>query len=168
MRARERLQAGSVSLKTGEKPRGGGHGRNRYESRALKSPTFDGDLRIDADISRLKDAREWAGEAAASAGLDEDGCFQVKLAMSEAVTNAILHGSGSTQDQVELGVREENSAIVFEVRDSARREPSSDDWVKRVGEGGRGLELISLMMDEVQLTRGEGGSVLRFSKSLAA
>ncbi len=60
------------------------------------------------------------------------------------------------------------TAIVFEVRDAAGREPSSEDWVKRVGEGGRGLELISLMMDEVQLTRGDGGSVLRFSKSLAA
>jgi len=135
---------------------------------AVKAPSDEPGLRIAADISLLKDAREWAGEAAAHAGLDEDGCFQVKLAVSEAVTNAILHGSGSADDPVELGVREEGKAIVFEVRDTARREPSSEDWVKRVGEGGRGLELISLMMDEVQLTRGEGGSVLRFSKSLAA
>ena len=130
--------------------------------------TFERDLRIAADIALLKDAREWAGEAAELAGLDEDGCFQVKLAMSEAVTNAILHGSGSTDDQVELGVREEGEVIVFEVRDCAGREPSSEDWVKRVGEGGRGLELISLVMDEVQLTRGDGGSVLRFTKALAA
>ena len=130
--------------------------------------TFQRDMRIAADIALLKDAREWAGEAAELAGLDEDGCFQVKLAMSEAVTNAILHGSGSAEDEVELGVREQGEVIVFEVRDSAGREPSSEDWVKRVGEGGRGLELISLMMDEVQLTRGDGGSVLRFSKSLAA
>ena len=135
---------------------------------SVKAPEFERDLRIAADIARLKDAREWAGDAAESAGLDEDGCFQVKLAMSEAVTNAILHGSGSADDHVELGVREEERAIVFEVRDTAGREPRSDDWVKHVGEGGRGLELISLMMDEVQLTRGEGGSVLRFSKSLAA
>ena len=88
--------------------------------------------------------------------------------MSEAVTNAILHGSGSAEDEVELGCARTGEAIVFEVRDTAGREPSSEDWVKRVGEGGRGLELISLMMDEVQLTRGDGGSVLRFSKSLAA
>lgn len=133
---------------------------------AVKTPHFDRDLRIEADIARLKDAREWAAEAAAVAGLDDDGCFQVKLAMSEAVTNAILHGSGSTDDEVELGVRQENDAVVFEVRDSAGREPSSEDWVQRPGEGGRGLELISLVMDEVQLTRGEAGSVLRFSKSL--
>ena len=116
----------------------------------------------------LKDAREWAGAAAERAGLDEDGCFQVKLAVSEAVTNAILHGSGSSQDEVELAAREDSGALVFEVRDSANREPSSEDWVKRVGEGGRGLELISLMMDEVQLTRSDDGSVLRFSKDLAA
>lgn len=137
---------------------------NRHEG--VKAPSFDRDLRIAADISLLKEAREWAGDAAASAGLDEDGCFQVKLAVSEAVTNAILHGSGSSDDHVELGARQEEDALVFEVRDTAGREPSSDDWVKRVGEGGRGLELVSLMMDEVQLTRGEGGSVLRFRKTL--
>ena len=134
----------------------------------VNAPPFDRDLRISADISLLKEAREWAGEAAALAGMDEDGCFQVKLAMSEAVSNAILHGSGSSDDPVELGVREKDNALVFEVRDTAGREPSSEDWVKRVGEGGRGLELVSLVMDEVQLTRGDGGSVLRFSKSLAA
>jgi anti-sigma regulatory factor (Ser/Thr protein kinase) len=130
--------------------------------------TFERDLRIAADIALLKEAREWAGRAAELVGLDEDGCFQVKLAMSEAVTNAILHGSGSSDDEVELAVQEHGESIVFEVRDSAGREPSSEDWVQRVGEGGRGLELVSLVMDEVQLTRGEGGSVLRFSKSLAA
>ena len=130
--------------------------------------TFERDLRIAADIALLKDAREWAGEAAELAGLDDDGCFQVKLAISEAVTNAILHGSGSSDEEVELAVQEDGESIVFEVRDSASREPSSEDWVGRVGEGGRGLELVSLVMDEVQLTRGEGGSVLRFSKALAA
>ena len=141
-------------------------GPNPHEG--VKAPSNDRDLRISADISLLKEAREWAAEAAACAGLDADGCFQVKLAVSEAVTNAILHGSGSPEDEVELGVREQANALVFEIRDSAGREPSSDDWVKSVGEGGRGLELVSLMMDEVQLTRGDGGSVLRFSKSLAA
>lgn len=134
--------------------------------RAVRSPPFERGLRISADIALLKDAREWAGEAAAQAGLDEEGCFQVKLSMSEAVTNAILHGSGSEQDAIELEAREENGALVFEVRDAAGRIPTSDDWVGRVGEGGRGLELVSLMMDEVQLTRGDSGSILRFVKQL--
>ena len=158
-----RVQLGG---KQGKKACGGGHGGDEPEMHEVRAPRFERDLWIEADISRLKDAREWAAEAAAGVGLDEDGCFQVKLAMSEAVTNAILHGSGSRDDKVELGVREEADTVVFEVRDSAGREPSSEDWVKRPGEGGRGLELISLMMDEVQLTRGETGSVLRFCKSL--
>jgi anti-sigma regulatory factor (Ser/Thr protein kinase) len=135
---------------------------------AVSAPPVERDLRIAADIARLKDAREWAGDAAEAAGLDQDGCFQVKLAMSEAVTNAILHGSSSEQDEVVLAARQRNEALVFEVTDRANREPTSEDWVQRVGEGGRGLELISLMMDEVQLTRGEDGSVLRFSKAIAA
>ncbi len=47
---------------------------------------------ISADVTRLKEARDFAERAAAEFGLTEDGRYQVKLAMSEAVTNAIMHG----------------------------------------------------------------------------
>lgn len=141
------------------------------------------DLRIPADLTHLKDARDWAERAAADFGLGEDEGFQVKLAMSEAVTNAIIHGSTSVGDVVELQAHEERDALVFEVRDVGVEvtvheavAPSAlvnergdvDEAAEHLAEGGRGLELVALVMDEVELGRRERGSVLRFVKRRAA
>ena len=131
----------------------------------VTAPAFEHDLTIPADLARIAEAREWAAQAAERFGLAEDEQFQIKLAMSEAVTNAIVHGSGSGRDAVELGVREEQDLLVFEVRDSGA---NGDGHVERLHDGGRGLELVSLMMDEVELDQGEQGSVLRFAKHRSA
>ena len=55
---------------------------------------------------------------------------------------------------------------MFEVTDPGRLD--TGDPVERLDEGGRGLELVSMVMDEVQLVRREGGGSLRFSKRFAA
>lgn len=128
----------------------------------VKAPCFERGLRIAADIAMLPRAREWAAEAAADFGLSEEACFAVKLATSEGVSNAIIHGSASAEDPVELGASEEDGALVFEVRDHASKAPGY--LVDRVTEGGRGLELVALVTDETQLTRTDSGSVLRFVK----
>lgn len=119
------------------------------------------DLSIPADLARIGQARDWAAQAAEDFGLAEEELFEIKLAMSEAVTNAILHGSGSARDAVDLGVREEQDALVFEVRDCGA---DGKGHVERLDDGRRGLELVSLVMDEVALDHGERGSVLRFAK----
>jgi serine/threonine-protein kinase RsbW len=121
------------------------------------------ELEIPADLERLRDAREWANEVARDFGLDEEDCFQVKLATSEAVTNAIIHGSGSAGDPVRLAARVSGDMLVFEVADRGREDPAGDP-VERLSEGGRGLELVSMVMDEVQLVRRGGGGLLRFAK----
>ncbi len=120
-------------------------------------------LRICADLAMLGEAREWAGEHAGTFGLDEPGCFDVKLAISEAVTNAIIHGSASPSDPVDLVMREEGEALVFEVRDQGNTPPGEQSF-ERVAEGGRGLSLVALVTDEVLLSCSDGGGVLRFSK----
>ena len=128
----------------------------------LTAPAFEErDLSIPADLARIGQARDWAAQAAEDFGLAEDERFQIKLAMSEAVTNAILHGSGSERDAVDLEVREEQDALVFEVRDAGSH---GRRHVERLDDGERGLELVALVMDEVELDRDEQGSVLRFSK----
>jgi anti-sigma regulatory factor (Ser/Thr protein kinase) len=120
---------------------------------------------IAADIGRLKEARDFAARAAADFGFDGDDCYQVKLAVSEAVTNAIEHGSSAPSDPVRIAVRSETGALVFEVYDTGRFVPRV---VRRgaIPEGGRGFEFMRLMMDEVDLRPGRGGTLLRLSKRL--
>ncbi len=116
-----------------------------------------------ADLRLLKEARDFAGRAAEEFGLDGASCYDVKLAMSEAVTNAIQHGSSSPSDPIKIGIAAEGQALVFEVRDTGRFVPR----VRRRGElseSGRGLEFMRVLMDEVDLRPGDSGTLMRFAK----
>ena len=98
-------------------------------------------------------------------GLSSDACYQVKLAVSEAVTNAIQHGSDSPEAPVSITITPEPGALVFEVIDTGRFVPR----VTRRGdmpESGRGLEFMRLMMDQVDLHPGTEGTRLRLVKRL--
>jgi anti-sigma regulatory factor (Ser/Thr protein kinase) len=122
---------------------------------------------ISADINRLKEARDFADDVAAEFGFDEEARYEVKLALSEAVTNAIEHGSSSTEDPVRIHAVEESGALVFEVLDTGRFVPRVTRG-SAMPESGRGLEFMRLMMDEVDLRPGRRGTLLRLSKRRAA
>jgi anti-sigma regulatory factor (Ser/Thr protein kinase) len=129
------------------------------------SPAAVHEHSIPADLARLKEARDFAERVALELGLPSDACYQVKLAVSEAVTNAIQHGSGSADAPVRISVSVAPGAIVFEVADTGRFVPR----VTRRGdmpESGRGLEFMRLMMDEVDLHPGQDGTRLRLVKRL--
>jgi anti-sigma regulatory factor (Ser/Thr protein kinase) len=120
---------------------------------------------IRADLAQLKEARDFAERAANEFGLSSDACYQVKLAVSEAVTNAIQHGSKSADAPVRISIWEEPEALVVEVVDTGRFVPR----VTRRGdmpESGRGLEFMRLMMDQVDLHPGDDGTHLRLVKRL--
>jgi anti-sigma regulatory factor (Ser/Thr protein kinase) len=120
---------------------------------------------MNAELDRIKEARDFAERAAAEFGFDAYGRYAVKLALSEAVTNAIKHGSRSPADPVRIVVSEQAGALVFEVLDTGRFVPR----VTRGGampESGRGLEFMRLMMDEVDLWPSRDGTRLRLTKRL--
>jgi anti-sigma regulatory factor (Ser/Thr protein kinase) len=114
-------------------------------------------------LTQLKEARDFAERAAAEFGFDSCGRYQVKLALSEAITNAIEHGSNSASDIVRITVVAEGGALVFEVADSGRFVPRAIRGVA-IPERGRGLEFMRLMMDEVDVRPTRGGTQLRLTK----
>jgi anti-sigma regulatory factor (Ser/Thr protein kinase) len=118
-----------------------------------------------ADLHRLKEARDFADEAAAEFGFGADARYEVRLAVSEAVTNAIQHGSRTPEDPIRILATQESGALVFEVLDTGHFVPR----VVRRGdlpESGRGLEFMRILMDEVDLRTGRGGTLLRMAKRL--
>lgn len=117
---------------------------------------------ITADLSRLKEARDFAERAAADFGLDATDRYAAKLSMSEVVTNAILHGSASPRDPIRLTAVEEGGALAMYVEDTGRFVPR----VPRRGdlpEMGRGLEFLRRLMDEVDVWPGRAGTRVRFA-----
>ena len=116
-----------------------------------------------ADLRLLKEARDFA-ERGGEFGFDGAACYDVKLAMSEAVTNAIQHGSSSPSDPIKIGIAAEGGALVFEVRDTGRFRPRVRRRGGELSESGRGLEFMRVLMDEVDLRPGDGGTLMRFAK----
>ena len=124
---------------------------------------------IIADLALLKEARDFAELAAEDFGFDSSGTYQLKLAMSEAVTNAIQHGSTSEEDPIELRVVVEDEALAFYVKDTGSFETAAPEVDNEsLAEGGRGLQFMRRLMDDVDIRPGEDGTLLRFAKRAAS
>ncbi len=138
----------------------------REDEMELRSVLFaERDLWIDADVRRVREAREWAATAAREFGFTKDDCYQVKLAVSEVVANAIQHGSAGPEAPIRISIRAREGALDVEVLDTGVF-VGTDEAAGELSERGRGLELVAVMMDEVELTPGDEGTRLRFTKRL--
>ncbi len=125
------------------------------------------DLVMPAVPDRLVDLRRALGRWLDEAGADEDERYEVMVACSEAATNAVEHayGPGAASYQVVGDWDAETGEVTLLVRDWGRwRTPRGQDR-------GRGLDLMSALMDEVTVDRGgpaTGGTCVRMRRRLAA
>lgn len=95
-------------------------------------------------------------------GYDQDARDAVDLALVEALSNAVQHGTAESAPRVGVEVALTDDGIVVEIVDSSPPMPlflledatpdalefDADD-LENVPESGRGLALIVMMMDEV-------------------
>src|SRR5918996_2428825 len=108
-------------------------------------------LAVDADSVRV--ARRAASEYAAERGIDPDA---VALAVSEAVTNAIIHAyrddhPGGSTGEIALRLKHNGEGIVVTVADAGagiRPNPRTPGL-------GYGLALVASVADEVAIARSE-------------
>jgi anti-sigma regulatory factor (Ser/Thr protein kinase) len=125
------------------------------------------EMTITADLTRLAEVRRFADRACRVYGFPPDVCHQVKLAMSEAVANAIEHGSTTPNDPIRVQVVNEGDALAFYVSDGGTFiDPSMVYDHDLMDERGRGLGFIELLMDDVTINPSPEGTVIRFAKRL--
>jgi serine/threonine-protein kinase RsbW len=112
-------------------------------------------------------ARAIVRDAAAEFGLDGETTWDLMLATSEAVANAVLHGSacGDNTHGVLLVVEIDDSAISIEVCDcgsfNAELRPAAQDDI-----GGRGIPIIAALADHFELVPEPDRTRVRFGKRL--
>jgi anti-sigma regulatory factor (Ser/Thr protein kinase) len=83
---------------------------------------------------------------------------ELLLALDEAATNAILHGSDGG-DPIQVAVRVRDAWVEASVRDHGpARPPRPGSTTDRRSGGGWGLWLLRCLVDEVRLERVEGGT----------
>jgi serine/threonine-protein kinase RsbW len=122
------------------------------------------EISVPADLARIREVREYADQAAADYGFDDETRYQIKLVVSEAVSNAVIHGSREG-DPVHLRICEEAGALAFYVTDAGVFVPRVTRG-EGVAEGGRGLAFMGELMDEFDVRPGRHGTVVRFAKRL--
>jgi len=119
-------------------------------------------LEIESDLSSVCLMAMAVNKICAFCGLNELEAYQVELCVSEAVTNAILHAyEGRPGHPVSLLVSAGPDALLLECADSGK--PMDAEQVNKVTavrpviepeeellrEGGRGLQIIRGVMDNV-------------------
>ncbi len=125
----------------------------RMRIRGVGEPVFKARSRLAAAARRL-----------AISGEDLDS---VLLAFSEAVTNALIHGRSNSRKCVHVDVGTEDGRLIIEVRDHGRGfHPKSVELPPPdcMCEGGRGLYLMRVLMDEVEWLPGPSGTTVRMTK----
>jgi len=125
----------------------------------MQSVTQGLSVTYEAKPTSVAAARTALAEFARNAGASEEQVDGVRLAASEAVTNAVRHGEGRCTARLWHDGRSVVSEISFEtpMRDmlAGRRRPPPD------APSGRGLWLINQVCDLVEMRIGEAGTTLR-------
>jgi anti-sigma B factor antagonist len=119
-------------------------------------------LMVAPDASQLALARGFAVAAARRAGLDSRQQYNLAVASNEAVANAIQHGRPCASGSIEMWVDEGRTALKVGVRNGGEfvLEPLPPDPLH---EGGRGLRLMSRMVDEITVRRENAEVVVELS-----
>jgi anti-sigma regulatory factor (Ser/Thr protein kinase) len=135
-------------------------------SSAQEATRLERRLALPARLSELKVARAFAEQAADEFGFDDQGRYLFKFAASEAVANAMEHGSPYADGKIRMRVVAEGDCLALYVCDcgGATRKFNGSDFS---GERGRGLIFMRKVMDEVELRRAENHTVIRVAKRLA-
>lgn len=123
---------------------------------------------IPSDLERGREIQEIILRACREAGFDEDAFFAVKLALDEAVTNAIRHGNKlDARKQVKVVARVNAQRAEIEISDqgpgfdrSKVPDPTCDENLDKCS--GRGLLLIEAYMSDVSWS--EDGRTIRMMK----
>jgi anti-sigma regulatory factor (Ser/Thr protein kinase) len=124
------------------------------------------ELRLPARPAKLGAARQYAHEAAAAFGFDDERCYEVAFAVNEAVTNAIRHGKPDEHGCIHLSTLADGDRLTLAVRDCGTFVACDGD-ADALAEGGRGFALMARLMDAVQLCVSSGSTTVRMSKARA-
>jgi anti-sigma regulatory factor (Ser/Thr protein kinase)/putative methionine-R-sulfoxide reductase with GAF domain len=130
---------------------------------AIESLPFEGPLEmaLPARPNVLGGLRKTLGRWLRAAGANEDELFDLTLSASEAAANAIEHAYGAREATFTVRCEHAGRQVTIIVRDIGR-------WrTTRPPGGGRGLEIMRSLLDDVKVSSDEEGTVVTMVKRLS-
>jgi anti-sigma regulatory factor (Ser/Thr protein kinase) len=121
-------------------------------------------ISIDPDYGEIAAARDFAEEKAVTAGMTESDVWDVRVAITEALANAIEHGALAADGRIHVRIAEDREELQFEVvgggRAGEQHQPSGGS------DRGRGMAIMTGTMDSVQLVHDRDRNLIRLAKRL--
>ncbi|MEU3824238.1 ATP-binding protein [Streptomyces sp. SID486] len=128
------------------------------------------ELRFSALPEHVRTARLVAAAVARRAGVDEAVLDEVRLAVGEACSRAVgLHQSSGVTAPVKVALIEEEKQFSIEVGDEAPHAtpggdtPGAVEGEAEIEEDEMGLAVISGLVDDVEVTTGQNGGLIRMT-----
>ncbi len=119
-----------------------------------------------ADVEMLAQVRSEMVELIAPLGFSEASLFDIKVALGEALANAVRHGSLGVESDVEITLEAYDDRVVIAIRDfgcgfGGVHTSSGDLYAS----SGRGILFMRALMDHVDFSPGvDGGTVVTLVK----
>jgi serine/threonine-protein kinase RsbW len=129
------------------------------------------EIRVPAKAQYVGVARLTISGLASRIGFTYDEIEDLKIASSEAITNAVQHAYREDEDgevvvgcalyveKIEIMVADHGKSFNFEETKKCVGPYNEEEEVKFLREGGLGLYLMETLMDEVKVHHGEGVTV---------
>jgi anti-anti-sigma factor len=125
----------------------------------VHEPEWEKKLRFPADTGELAAARQRVIELLAGLGIPESTMFDIRVAVGEALANAMRHGSpGGSSDTVGVVVEVYEDRIAVVVSDQGCGfDGTLPDVSALYAASGRGVLFMRALMDRVEFTQCDGG-----------
>ncbi len=114
-------------------------------------------LEIESTPNNLITVEEFVNYFAVDLGLDEEKINGLLLSVTEATTNAIIHGNkNNSLKLVRINVTVENSTLIIKIKDEGNGfdpsiVPDPTNPENLLKDSGRGLYLMKVYMDEISI-----------------
>jgi serine phosphatase RsbU (regulator of sigma subunit)/anti-sigma regulatory factor (Ser/Thr protein kinase) len=118
-------------------------------------------MTLPTDAAVLAGMRGTIGRWLAAAGADPDERFDIALSASEAAANAIEHAYGGRESTFTVSCEAIEGLITVTVRDRGLWRTANAPG------GGRGLEIMRRLVDDVEIASDEKGTTVRLRKRLS-
>ncbi len=128
---------------------------------------------LSSTMESVDEVEAAAEKLATEAGLDEDECFRLTMAVREAAVNAVLHGNEyDPAKQISASFENTGTSLVITIADQGRgldaeKLPDPREPENLLRGTGRGIFLIRSFMDEVHFRQLKPGTELTLVKHLA-
>jgi serine/threonine-protein kinase RsbW len=121
---------------------------------------------LPAEPASAQAARSIVGEAAAEVGLEGERAWDLMLASTEAVTNAVRHGKPWPNGCVLFTTEPCSRGLRVEVCDLGTFD-SALEPAPLEATSGRGMQIIAALVDRLEVRNGGGPTCVRFEKHRA-